>query len=81
MKHAHVDETLTRAEREAPFRLADAEADPVEGPTRLACVVTETDDSIEIKEFDVLPCLRVVGRHWRAMNQIVANPLVLNAAK
>jgi hypothetical protein len=50
MKHAHVDETLTRAEREAPFRLAPADADTVEGPTRLACTVTETDQGLEIEE-------------------------------
>ncbi|OYW56816.1 MAG: hypothetical protein B7Y80_01655 [Hyphomicrobium sp. 32-62-53] len=50
MKHAHVDETLTRAEREAPFRLAPADAGTVEGPTRLACTITETDQGLEVEE-------------------------------
>jgi hypothetical protein len=50
MKHRHVDETLTRAEREAPFRLADGDAEPLDGPTRLAAMITETGQGLEVEE-------------------------------
>ncbi|PPD06296.1 MAG: hypothetical protein CTY28_14520 [Hyphomicrobium sp.] len=50
MKHAHVDETLTRAEREAPFRLSPPDPALDDGPTRLACVVTETEDGVAVEE-------------------------------
>lgn len=35
-KHAHVEATLTRAEREAPFSMGDGETEPLPAPTRLA---------------------------------------------
>lgn len=38
IKHRHVEETLTLAEREAPFRLPHADAEPLPRPTRLALV-------------------------------------------
>lgn len=48
VKHAHVDETLTRTEREAPFRLAVVDVEPLPPVTRLAlewdgCRYAETD--------------------------------------
>lgn len=49
MKHAHVDDTLTRAEREAPFRLSDPGPALDEGPTRLACLWEgETFEDVDI---------------------------------
>lgn len=35
-KHAHVEDTLTRAEREAPFALGTGDGEPLPRPTRLA---------------------------------------------
>lgn len=35
-RHAFVDDTLTRAEREAPFALGDGDGDPLPACTRLA---------------------------------------------
>ena len=35
-KHRHVDGTLTRAEREAPFAIGDGDCEPLQRPTRLA---------------------------------------------
>lgn len=61
MKHGHVDETLTRAEREAPFRLAPAEVDTIEGPTRLACTITETDQGLEVEEMPLAANLEALG--------------------
>lgn len=39
MKHAHVAETLTRAEREAPFQLGMFDPEPLPRLTRTARVV------------------------------------------
>jgi len=54
MKHGHVDQTLTMAERSAPFALAGIDREPIEGPTRLACVW----DGADFTEHDILPALR-----------------------
>jgi hypothetical protein len=54
MKHAHVDETLTMAEREAPFRLQTPDPALDDGPTRLACLW----DGEEFVEFDALGAIK-----------------------
>jgi hypothetical protein len=54
MKHAHVDETLTRAEREAPFQLPPPDPALDDGPIRLACVW----DGEEFVEVDVLGAIK-----------------------
>jgi hypothetical protein len=54
MKHAHVDETLTRAEREAPFQLSPPDPALDDGPIRLACVW----DGEEFVEVDVLGAIK-----------------------
>ena len=70
MKHAFVDETLTRTERESPFRLADLDAEPLDGPMRLGGIVTETEEGISIEEIDVLEVLRAVGINYMAMDHL-----------
>lgn len=42
-KHGFVEDTLTRAELEAPFRLARAGGEPITGPTRVYCEIEELD--------------------------------------
>ena len=50
MKHRHVEETLTFAERLTPFLMREADPEPLEHPTRLACTITETDQGLAIEE-------------------------------
>jgi hypothetical protein len=57
MKHAHVDETLTMAEREAPFRLSPADTALDDGPTRLACLW----DGDEFVEVDALGAIKAAA--------------------
>lgn len=47
MRHAHVDATLTQAEREAPFAMPPAGNDPLPPSTR-AVVVWDGDEWTEI---------------------------------
>lgn len=64
MKHAHVDQTLTRAEREAPFRLSPPDPALDDGPTRLACVMTETAAGVAVEEMTLDAILDALGIQW-----------------
>lgn len=57
MKHAHVDDTLTREERAAPFRIAPADADPLPTVTRLQVEIDGTDVIAERSLREVLECI------------------------
>ncbi len=48
-----VTATLTRAEREAPFREVDPETDPIIGPTRLALEIEDSGNCFRLIERDL----------------------------
>lgn len=60
MKHTHVDETLTRTEREAPFRLSPADPALDDGPTRLACL-WDGDAYVEIDLLGAIKAARIAA--------------------
>lgn len=62
-RNQFVDETLTRAEREAPFRLGDGELEPIAGPTRLFLEIEEGVSGLVFAETDPVTCETLhVGR-------------------
>lgn len=50
-RNQFVDETLTRAEREAPFRLGDGELEPIAGPTRLFLEIVNVFPALKDGDF------------------------------
>lgn len=49
----NIDATLTRAERELPFKIEDAPFDPIEGPTRLALEIEVDQEAYWFVERDL----------------------------
>lgn len=58
-------------ERMTPFLMRDPDPEPLEQPTRLACLVTETSAGVAVEEVDLLPVLRRIGRRWRQLREFV----------
>ena len=69
VKHAAVDHTLTRCEREAPFRLAAPDSEPLDTPTRLQVEVIERDGVMHITERAIDSVLSDVAWAWRRAQQ------------